>query len=79
MTTETNVISIVWSLNKAHVLKAHTVLSFIARQEELTSEHSHEVWTTGSQDVPMAREFCVSHNQRNVAQKPHLALLVETL
>ena len=72
-------IFVVSSLNKAHVLKAHTVLSFIARQEELTSKHSHEVWTAGSQDVPVTREFCVSHNQRNVAQKPHLALLVETL
>ena len=46
---------------------------------ELTSEHSHEIWTTGSQDVPVTRELCLSHNQRNVAQKPHLALLVETL
>ena len=31
MTTETRVISIVLSLNKAHILKATTVLSFIKR------------------------------------------------
>ena len=33
MTTETSVISIVLSLNKAQVLKVHTVLSFIARHD----------------------------------------------
>ena len=33
MTTETSVISIVLSLKKGQVLKAHTVLSFIARHD----------------------------------------------
>ena len=33
MTTETSVISIILSLNKAHVLQAHTVVSFTPQHD----------------------------------------------